>query len=147
MIGGAADHGKTIQSSVCFHTKSGSTSVRDLAYRTALRTSAPKPRSSFITNPRVREISKLLNLVPAAAQAVKCPDETDGWILADAVEAKCDYFITGDRVVLALYSVQGMRIITPREMMDYLYTGKPIPKFEAHQDRAKYLVQRLEKIY
>jgi predicted nucleic acid-binding protein len=95
----------------------------------------------------VREISKLLNLVPAAAQAVKCPDETDGWILADAVEAKCDYFITGDRVVLALYSVQGMRIITPREMMDYLYTGKPIPKFEAHQDRAKYLVQRLEKIY
>ena len=94
----------------------------------------------------VSDIADLIPLVPAAETTVPCPDKADGWILADAVEAKCDYFITGDRIVLGLYSVQGMRIISPREMMDFLFTGKPIPKFEAHQDRANYLEKRLSSV-
>ena len=94
----------------------------------------------------VREIASLLHIVPEGSTPVPCPDKADGWILADAVEAKCDYFITGDRIVLGLYSVQGMRIISPREMMDFLFTGKPIPKFEAHQDRANYLEKRLSSV-
>ena len=94
----------------------------------------------------VSDIADLIPLVPAAETTVPCPDKADGWILADAVEASCEYFVTGDRVVLSLYSVQGMRIISPRELMDFLFTGKPIPKFEAHEDRANYLVTRLKSI-
>lgn len=94
----------------------------------------------------VREIASLLTLVPPSEVTVPCPDETDGWILADAHLAGCEYFVTGDRVVLSLYSVQGMRIISPRELMDFLFTGKAIPKFEAHQDRAEYLVKRLATV-
>ena len=92
----------------------------------------------------VSDIADLIPLVPAAQTTVPCPDKADGWILGDAVGAACDYFITGDRIVLGLYSVQGMHIISPREMMDFLFTGKPIPRFEAHQERAEYLSKRLE---
>jgi predicted nucleic acid-binding protein len=92
----------------------------------------------------VSDIADLIPLAPAAETTVPCPDESDGWILADAQQAGCDYFITGDRIVLSLYSVQGMRIISPREMMDFLFTGKPIPRFEAHEERAEYLAKRLE---
>lgn len=94
----------------------------------------------------VREIASLLKLVPASETTIPCPDETDGWILADAHLACCDYFVTGDRVVLGFYSVQGMRIISPRELMDFLFTGKPIPKFEAHEDQAAYLIKRLSTV-
>lgn len=91
----------------------------------------------------ISDIADLIPLVPAAETTVPCPDKADGWILADALAAPCDYFITGDRIVLGLYSVQGMRIISPREMMDFLFTGKPIPRFEAHEERANYLLNRL----
>lgn len=94
----------------------------------------------------VSDIADLITLVPAAQTTVPCPDKADGWILADALSAPCDYFITGDRLVLGLYSVQGMRIISPREMMDFLFTGKPIPRFEAHEDRATYLINRLATV-
>lgn len=94
----------------------------------------------------ISEIAALIRLVPTSEVTVPCPDETDGWILADAHLAGCDYFVTGDRVVLSLYSVQGMRIISPRELMDFLFTGKAIPKFEAHQDRANYIANRLSTV-
>lgn len=92
----------------------------------------------------ISEIADLIPRVPASEVTVPCPDESDGWILADAYLAGCEYFVTGDRVVLSLYAVHGMRIISPRELMDFLFTGKPIPKFEAHQERAEYLAKRLE---
>ena len=85
-------------------------------------------------------------LAPPAYTTVPCKDEDDGWILADAQLASCDYFITGDKVVLALYNVGSMRVCTPREMLLWLRTGIPIPKFEAHQDRATYLANRLATV-
>ena len=102
--------------------------------------------SAVKTAALISDIVTMITLVPASDATVPCPDETDGWILADAHLAGCGYFVTGDRVVLSLYSVQGMRIISPRELMDYLFTGKAIPKFEAHEDRAEYLVTRLKSI-
>ena len=94
----------------------------------------------------ISEIAALIAIAAAADSHIPCPDESDGWILADAQLAGCEYFVTGDRIVLNLYSVQGMRIISPRELMDFLFTGKAIPKFEAHEDRANYLVTRLKSI-
>ncbi len=103
--------------------------------------------SAVKTATLISDIVTMIPLVPAAETTMPCPDESDGWILADAHLAGCEYFVTGDRIVLSLYSVQGMRIISPRELMDFLFTGIPIPKFEAHQDRTDYLAKRLEKIY
>ncbi|MEY4425962.1 MAG: hypothetical protein RL535_260, partial [Pseudomonadota bacterium] len=90
--------------------------------------------SAVKTATLISNIVTMIAIVPASETTVPCPDESDGWILADAHLAGCEYFVTGDRIVLNLYSVQGMRIISPRELMDFLFTGKAIPKFEAHQD-------------
>jgi predicted nucleic acid-binding protein len=100
--------------------------------------------SAVRTAALISNIVTMIPLVPASEVTIPCPDESDGWILADALLAGCEYFVTGDRIVLNLYSVQGMRIISPRELMDFLFTGKAIPKFEAHEDLAEYLSKRLE---
>jgi predicted nucleic acid-binding protein len=107
---------------------------------TKLKYSAAKT-AALISN-----IVTMIPIVPASEVTIPCPDESDGWILADAHLAGCEYFVTGDRIVLNLYSVQGMRIISPRELMDFLFTGKAIPKFEAHEDRANYIASRLSTV-
>jgi putative PIN family toxin of toxin-antitoxin system len=95
--------------------------------------------SSFHTDAAEALFVEDYKLTPAATTPVPCKDEEDGWILADAKLANCDYFISGDEDVLAMYCVGTMRICTPREMLLWLRTGIPIPKFEAHQERADYL--------
>ena len=100
--------------------------------------------SASETEAAITAFSDEYTLAPAAYTTVPCKDADDGWILADAQLAGCDYFITGDKEVLALYSVGTMRVCTPREMLLWLRTGIPIPKFEAHEDRAQYLSKRLE---
>ena len=102
--------------------------------------------SAVKTAALISNIVTMIPLVPASETTIPCPDESDGWILADAHLAGCEYFVTGDRIVLSLYSVQGMRIISPRELMDFLFTGKAIPKFEAHEDRANYIANRLSSV-
>jgi predicted nucleic acid-binding protein len=102
--------------------------------------------SAVKTAALISNIVTMISLVPASETTIPCPDESDGWILADAHLAGCEYFVTGDRVVLSLYAVQGMRIISPRELMDFLFTGKAIPKFEAHEERANYLEKRLSSV-
>jgi putative PIN family toxin of toxin-antitoxin system len=102
--------------------------------------------SALETEAAITAFSDEYSLAPPAYTTVPCKDADDGWILADAQLAGCDYFITGDKEVLALYSVGTMRVCTPREMLLWLRTGIPIPKFEAHEDRANYLVTRLKSI-
>ena len=102
--------------------------------------------SALDTEAAITAFSDEYTPAPPAYTTVPCNDADDGWILADAQLAGCDYFITGDKEVLSLYSVGTMRICTPREMLLWLRTGIPIPKFEAHEDRANYLVTRLKSI-
>ena len=98
------------------------------------------------TEAAITAFSDEYTLAPPAYTTVPCKDADDGWILADAQLASCDYFITGDKEVLELYSVGTMRVCTPREMLLWLRTGIPIPKFEAHEDRANYIVTGLKSI-
>lgn len=44
-----------------------------------------------------------------------CRDPDDDLVLALAIKAGCEYLITGDRDLLVLGSVDGLRIVTPRE--------------------------------
>jgi putative PIN family toxin of toxin-antitoxin system len=102
--------------------------------------------SALDTEAAITAFTDEYTLAPPAYTIVPCKDTDDGWILADAQLAGCDYFITGDKEVLALYSVGTMRVCTPREMLLWLRTGIPIPKFEAHQERADYLAARLATV-
>ena len=102
--------------------------------------------SALDTEAAITAFSDEYTLALPAYTTVPCKDADDGWILADAQLAGCDYFITGDKELLALYSVGSLRVCTPREMLLWLRTGIPIPKFDAHEDRANYLVTRLKSI-
>ena len=102
--------------------------------------------SALDTEAAITAFSDEYTLALPAYTTVPCKDADNGWILADAQLAGCDYFITGDKELLALYSVGSLRVCTPREMLLWLRTGIPIPKFDAHENRANYLVTRLKSI-
>jgi predicted nucleic acid-binding protein len=102
--------------------------------------------SALDTEAAITAFSDEYTFAPPAYTTVPCKDADDGWILADAQLVGCDYFITGDKEVLSLYSAGSMRVCTPREMLLWLRTGIPIPKFEAHEDRANYIVKRLSTV-
>ena len=102
--------------------------------------------SALDTEAAITAFSDEYTLALPAYTTVPCKDADNGWILADAQLAGCAYFITGDKELLALYSVGSLRVCTPREMLLWLRTGIPIPKFDAHEDRANYLVTRLKSI-
>lgn len=47
-------------------------------------------------------------------------DIKDNKVLSCAVEAKADYIVTGDKDLLVLKSYQGIKIVTPRELLSVL---------------------------
>ena len=87
---------------------------------------------------QLAQVAELLQVAPRSSTPIPCPDPDAGWVLADAVQTGADYFVTGDKVLLAMYTVQSMRIVTPRELMDQVYRGIPIARFEAHEESAVY---------
>lgn len=110
---------------------------------TVLRETARILRHKMGVPPKViaaqlAQVAELLQVVPRSSAPIPCPDPDDGWLLADAVQTGADYFVTGDMVLLAMYTVQSMRIVTPRELMDQVYRGIPIARFEAHEESVVY---------
>jgi putative PIN family toxin of toxin-antitoxin system len=59
---------------------------------------------------------RLLRVIPAQAVAPALPirDEDDPWIIACALQADADCFVTGDAELLALGKVDKLPIISPR---------------------------------
>ncbi len=54
-------------------------------------------------------------VIPAAAQAADgIPDPDDAWIIASALAARADWFVTGDKALLALGALEGLELIDPR---------------------------------
>ena len=55
--------------------------------------------------------------VPAAKAptALGIDDPADEWIVACALAASAEVFVTGDKALLALRRVQGMPVVSPRE--------------------------------
>jgi len=104
-----------------------------------LLTRARKQQFSFITCPFiVHEFERILTkkfsatkqeknalvLIAEAAQEIvqpseiptgACRDKDDDNVLACALEAEADYFVTGDNDLLHLKVFKGIRIITPRD--------------------------------
>jgi len=44
-----------------------------------------------------------------------CRDRDDDYILAAAINAECDFLVTGDKDLLVLKNFEGISIVTPRE--------------------------------
>lgn len=63
---------------------------------------------------------RLLEVVPAQTNAPKLPihDLEDPWIIACALHAQVECFITGDAELLALEKVETLPIISPRIFWD-----------------------------
>jgi putative PIN family toxin of toxin-antitoxin system len=51
-----------------------------------------------------------------------CRDPDDDYILAAAVNAGCDYLVTGDKDLLTLKMFEGIGIVTPREFAELVST-------------------------
>ncbi len=49
-----------------------------------------------------------------------CRDSDDDYILAAAVNAKCDFLVTGDKDLLALKNFEGMKIVAPRAFAEWV---------------------------
>jgi uncharacterized protein len=60
---------------------------------------------------------RLLEVTPAQAAAPQLPikDKEDPWIIACALQANVDYFVTGDAELLGLGKADNLPIISPRE--------------------------------
>lgn len=68
---------------------------------------------------------RLLQVIPAQTSAPNLPikDEEDPWIIACALQANVNYFVTGDAELLELKMVSKLAIISPRncwELTQYL---------------------------
>ncbi len=60
--------------------------------------------------------------VPAAATpAAGVPDPDDAWIIAAALGAGADLFVTGDKALLELGAIEGLPIIAPRTAYERLH--------------------------
>ena len=60
---------------------------------------------------------RLLEVIPAQEIAPQLPikDKEDPWIIASALQANVDYFVTGDGELLGLGKAENLPIISPRE--------------------------------
>ena len=60
---------------------------------------------------------RLLEVIPAQVSAPQFPikDKEDPWIIACALQANAEYFVTGDAELLSLGKADKLPIISPRE--------------------------------
>lgn len=64
---------------------------------------------------------KFTEILPAAEQpAAGIPDPDDAWIIAAALVAGADWFVTGDKALLDLGAVEGLPLLGPRTAYERL---------------------------
>lgn len=77
-------------------------------------------RDKFRVDAETLEVSEVFfqqytRVLTAAMQPLQgVPDADDAWIMAAALNAKSDWFVTGDKALLALGQFEAMPIIDPR---------------------------------
>ncbi|MDW8469612.1 MAG: putative toxin-antitoxin system toxin component, PIN family [Burkholderiales bacterium] len=60
---------------------------------------------------------------PDPPLALDTPDASDAPLLAAALSAGAEFFVTGDKALLDMKAVEGMRIVSPRQMFERLIRG------------------------
>lgn len=61
---------------------------------------------------------------PDPLPALDSPDPSDIPLLAAAVCARADFFVTGDRALLEMKSIEGVPIVSPRVMYERLIRAR-----------------------
>lgn len=74
------------------------------------------PRHAHLLTAFVRRQTKSVTVKGLPPKV--CRDSDDDYILAAAVNAECNFLVTGDKDLLALKDVAGMKIVTPREFAE-----------------------------
>lgn len=74
---------------------------------------------------RVRAALEEFEVAPASDRlpAVQIRDRDDLPILACALTANADIFVTGDQELLAIHAVEGMDMLSPRQLWERLAAG------------------------
>ena len=62
------------------------------------------------------KVTLVASVEPTANWLPKDPD--DNWVIQCAVTARADRIVSGDKPLLALQAVEGVKIISPRELVD-----------------------------
>ena len=62
---------------------------------------------------------------PARLPEIELNDRDDLPILAAAVAARAEVFVTGDRELAELGTVEGMRVVSPRQFWEWLKSRRP----------------------
>ena len=62
---------------------------------------------------------------PARLPGIELNDQDDLPILGAAVAARAEVFVTGDRELVELGTVEGMRVVSPRQFWDGLKSRRP----------------------
>lgn len=58
-------------------------------------------------------------LVPGVPSEQFVPDDPDDdWVVACAIEGQADFIVSGDPHLLALQTVRGIRVLSPRQFVD-----------------------------
>ncbi len=92
--------------------------ARDFSQTMQDRLGVPTPRFA-----NVLKVLKRQTFVPATRFMPNdpLPDPDDAQVLGCALEAKADYFITGDRMLLELERVDGLPILSPQASWSILF--------------------------
>jgi len=77
-------------------------------------------QSQSITRSFVSLLRAEADLISQPRTPPKLPDPDDEAILASALAGNAKVFVTGDKALLKLKSVEGLPIITPRELWEML---------------------------
>ena len=64
-------------------------------------------------------LSRLIIVIPKKLEKVVCRDPEDDFILATALQGKCQCIISGDDDLLVLKKYKGIDIISPQGFWDY----------------------------
>lgn len=75
-----------------------------------------KFKANDVTLAKVEAELRMLEVIPAQASAPELPinDKEAPWVIACALTADIDFFVTGDAELLALVQVANVPIISPR---------------------------------
>ena len=83
-------------------------------------------RKRFLTPPVLNAISAFSDLCeivkPAALPKRICRDADDDVVLATALTGRADLLVTGDDDLLVLKSFRGIRILSPRQVLELLHS-------------------------
>jgi putative PIN family toxin of toxin-antitoxin system len=90
----------------------------------ALRVKLRVPHKTIVEFVRLLE-DEAISAEPGPAPDVDIGDEDDLPILAAAIAARVHVFVTGDRELLRLRQVEGVRILSPREFWGMRRVRRP----------------------